>query len=74
MHAHITAVRVHYIIECPTGVLCLPGLTPLLIELTCVVSGVAVWRANGRIYIRNTLTDLTNGIHKDIVIYCYIRA
>ena len=61
-----------YIIESPTSVSCVPGLTPLLIELTCIVSGVSVWRANGKIYI--TLTDLTNGIRKDIVIYCYIRA
>lgn len=70
MHIHSTAVQVHYIIECPTGVSCLPGLTPLLIEVTNIVTGVAVWRANSKIYI---LTDLTNGIHKEIVIYCYFR-
>ena len=35
----------------------LPDLTPLPIELTCSVTGVALWRVNGTTY---TLTDLTN--------------
>ena len=54
-----------YIIEGPAGIYCLPGLTPLLVEVTCIVTGVAVWKANGKIY---TLIDLTNEIHKYIVI------
>ena len=47
------------IIQGPSNVTYLPGVTPLPIELTCnVVTGVAFWRVNGTIY---TLTRLTNG-------------
>ena len=35
------------IIEGPRDVTYLPGLTPLPIELTCNVTGVASWRVNG---------------------------
>ena len=46
------------IIEGPSDVTYLPGLTSLPIELTCNVTGVAAWRVNGTDY---TLTGLTNG-------------
>ena len=46
------------VIEGPSNVTYLPGLTTLPIELTCDVTGVAAWRINGTAY---TLTDLTNG-------------
>ena len=46
------------IIEGPSSVTYLPGLTPLPIELTCNVTGVALWRVNDTDY---TLTRLTNG-------------
>ena len=46
------------IIEGPSNVTYLPGVTPLPIELTCNVTGVAAWRVNESSY---TLTDLTNG-------------
>ena len=46
------------IIEGPSDVLYLPGLTPLPIELTCNVTGVALWEVNGTDY---TLSRLTNG-------------
>ena len=45
------------IIEGPSNVTYLPGLTPLPIELTCNVTGVAIWRVNGTAYV---LTDITN--------------
>ena len=35
------------IIEGPSNITYLPGLTPLPIELTCNVTGVAAWRVNG---------------------------
>ena len=46
------------IIEGPSNVTHLPGLTPLPIELTCNVTGVALWRVNGT---ANTLSGLANG-------------
>ena len=46
------------IIEGPSDVTYLPGLTPLPIELTCNVTGVAAWRVNGTDYL---LSSLTNG-------------
>ena len=46
------------IIEGPSDVTYIPGLTPLPIELTCNVTGVAIWRVNGVFF---TLSDLTNG-------------
>ena len=46
------------IIEGPSNVTYLPGLIPLPIELTCIVTGVAVWSVNGMAY---SLTSLTNG-------------
>ena len=54
MYAYSTGV----IIEGPSNVTYLPGVTPLPIELTCNVTGTAVWRVNGTSY---NLTDLTNG-------------
>ena len=47
------------IIEGPSNVTYLPGLTPLPIKLTCNVTGVVAWRVNDTTY---TLTDLTNGV------------
>ena len=46
------------VIEGPSNVTYLPGLTPLPIKLTCNVTGVAAWRVNGTSYI---LSDLTSG-------------
>ena len=47
------------VIEGPSNVTYLPGLTPLPIELTCSVTGVASWRVNGSDYV---LASLTNGV------------
>ena len=46
------------IIEGPSNVTYLPGLTPLPIELTCNVTGVPLWRVNSIDY---TLARLTDG-------------
>ena len=46
------------VIEGPSDVLYLPGQTPLPIELTCNVTGVALWEVNGTGY---TLWSLTDG-------------
>ena len=46
------------IIEGPSDVTYIPGLTPLPIELTCNVTGLPLWRVNGVTY---TLTILRNG-------------
>ena len=46
------------IIEGPSDVTYIPGLTPLPIELTCNVTGFPVWRINGTTY---TLNSLGNG-------------
>ena len=46
------------IIEGPSNVTYIPGLTPLPIELTCNVTGVVAWRVNGTSYL---LIDLTDG-------------
>ena len=46
------------IIEGPSNVTYLPGLTPLPIELTCNVTGIAAWRINNTDY---ALTNLING-------------
>ena len=46
------------VIEGPSNVTYLPGLTPLPIELTCNVTGTAAWRVNGSDYI---LSSLANG-------------
>ena len=46
------------IIEGPSNVTYLPGVTPLPIELTCNVTGVAFWSVNDSSY---TLGELTNG-------------
>ena len=51
MHAGI-------IIEGPSDVTYLPGLTPLPIKLTCNVTGAATWTVNGIDYL---LSSLTNG-------------
>ena len=44
--------------EGPSNVTYIPSLPPLPIELTCNVTGVALWRVNGTNY---TLDGLTNG-------------
>ena len=46
------------VIEGPSSITYLPGLTPLPIELTCNVTGVASWRINNVTY---TLGQLANG-------------
>ena len=46
------------IIEGPSNVTYLPSLTPLPIELTCNVTGAALWRVNDTDY---ALSSLTNG-------------
>jgi len=46
------------IIEGPTNITYIPGVTPLPIELTFSVTGVAGWRVNNLTY---ALGDLTNG-------------
>ena len=46
------------VIEGPSNVTYLPGLTPLPIELICNVTGLAAWRVDGTTY---TLGELTNG-------------
>ena len=46
------------IIEGPSNVTYFPGLTPLPIELTCTVTGVATWAVNDTSY---TIGELTNG-------------
>ena len=46
------------IIEGPSSVTYLPGLTSLPIELTCSVTGVALWIVNNTNY---RLSELTNG-------------
>ena len=47
------------VIEEPSSVTYIPGVTPLPIELTCNVNGTAAWRVNGSSY---TLAELTNGV------------
>ena len=47
------------VIEGPRNVTYLPRLTPLPIELTCNVTGVALWEVNDTDY---SLGSLTNGI------------
>ena len=56
-HVH-TCTNTGSVIEGPSNVTYLPGLTPLPIELTCSVTGVAAWIVNGTSY---TLGSLTNG-------------
>ena len=46
------------VIEGPSNVTYIPGLTPLPIELICNVTGIPAWRVNGTTY---ALTELTNG-------------
>ena len=46
------------IIEGPSNVTYLPGLTPLPIELTCNVTGVTIWSVNDTSY---TLGELDDG-------------
>ena len=46
------------VIEGPSNVTFLPGVTPLPIQLTCNVTGVAAWRVNGAYF---ALASLTNG-------------
>ena len=44
--------------EGPTNITYLPGVTPLPIELTCNVTGLAAWRVNNTDYL---LREFTNG-------------
>ena len=46
------------VIEGPSNVTYLPGLTPLPIELTCNVTGVTTWNVDNTTY---TIGQLTNG-------------
>ena len=46
------------VIDGPSNVTYLPGLTPLPIELICNVTGVVSWGVNDTSYL---LSDLTNG-------------
>ena len=54
----VTYTNTGIVIEGPSNVTYLPGLTTLPIELTCNVTGVAAWRVNGTNY---TIARLTNG-------------
>ena len=54
------------IIEGPSNVTYFPGLTPLPVELTCNVTGLAIWRVNGADY---TLASLNNGALPGHTIY-----
>ena len=45
------------VIEGPSDVLYRPGQTPLPIELTCNVTGVALWQVNGTNYRLDELDD-----------------
>ena len=54
----VTYTNTGTVIEGPSNVTYLPGLTPLPIELTCNVTGFTIWRVNVSSY---TLADLTNG-------------
>ena len=45
------------IIAGPGNITYLPGLTPLPIELTCNVTGVALWRVNGTDFLLDRLTN-----------------
>ena len=56
---HISCVCTGAIIEGPSSVTYLPGLTPLPIELTCNVTEIALWRVNNELY---TLTELSSGV------------
>ena len=47
------------ILEGPSNITYIPGLTPLPIELICNVTLVPVWIVNGTIYL---LSQLTNGL------------
>ena len=60
------------IIEGPSNVTYLPGVTPLPIELSCNVTGIATWSVNDTSY---TISELTNGDQDIIVLeqtYCLI--
>ena len=45
------------VIEGPSNITYLPGLTPLPIELTCNITGVAAWGVNGTGFTLRSLTD-----------------
>ena len=49
------------IIEGPSSVTYLPGLTPLPIELTCNVTGVALWSVNSTDYRLSSLLGALPG-------------
>ena len=57
-HSNIIINNAGAIIEGPSNVTYLPGVTPLPIELTCSTTGVAAWRVNSTAY---TLGQLDNG-------------
>ena len=54
----LTYYNIGNVIEGPSNVTYLPGVTSLPIELTCDVTGSTVWRVNGLSY---TLGQLTHG-------------
>ena len=47
------------IIEGPSSITYIPGLTPLPIELTCNVTGLPIWIVNGTAYLTINLDDGT---------------
>ena len=55
------------IFEGPSDVTYIPGLTPLPIELTCNVSGIALWRVNGTTF---TLSSISNGALPGLIEFC----
>jgi len=67
MHCSIVTVQMYdfnchnctgTVIEGPTNITYIPGVTPLPIELICSVTGAAAWRVNDTTYL---LGDLANG-------------
>ena len=45
------------IIEGPSNVTYLPNVTPLPIELTCNITGIAAWKVNGTTFFLGSLTN-----------------
>ena len=58
VHISLCNTCIGTIIEGPSSVTYLPGVTPLPIELICNVTGMAKWVVNGTSYV---LSQLTNG-------------
>ena len=60
LHTCLMVQDVYYIgtvIEGPSNITYVPGLTPLPIELTCSVTGVASWEVNSTAYRLDELDD-----------------